>query len=137
MHLQASVGTTAAMPLWHLGADLGAVRSTAVANHSEKKREFQEGAAGLLRVPSQIAQRNQPPAARPTAALLSRDHFYSPNQTLTDRCVNHRFGASGLRWGCKEPALSAQRQRGNRALNLRVREAEACSRDAQLKPEPR
>jgi len=39
---------------------------------SEKKRLFQESAAGPVRVPSHIAQRNQPRAVRPTALLLSR-----------------------------------------------------------------
>ena len=51
---------------------MGVVRSTAVAKNSEKKRDFPEAAAGLFSVPSHIAQRNQPPAAWPTALLLSR-----------------------------------------------------------------
>jgi hypothetical protein len=50
-------------------------RPSAVATLIEKKRDFLETAAWLLRVPSLFAQRNQPPAARPTAALLSCHHF--------------------------------------------------------------
>ncbi|WP_291181224.1 hypothetical protein, partial [Erythrobacter sp.] len=36
------------------------------------KENFLDAAAGLFRVPSHISQQNQPPAARPTALLLSR-----------------------------------------------------------------
>ena len=39
---------------------------------SENKRLFEQSAAVPVRVPSHIAQRNQPPAAWPTALLLSR-----------------------------------------------------------------
>ena len=68
------LGPVVAAGLIHLGlgTDLRAVRPTAVAKRSERKRDFQESAAKLFLMPSQIAERNQPPAARPTARLLSR-----------------------------------------------------------------
>ncbi|MDE0900925.1 MAG: hypothetical protein OSA41_04325, partial [Erythrobacter sp.] len=48
------------------------IRSSAVAISIEKKRDFLKTAARQFRVPSQITKKNQPPAARPTALLLSR-----------------------------------------------------------------
>ena len=42
---------------------------SAVANLFDKKELFERSAAGALRVPSHITERNQPPAPRPTAAL--------------------------------------------------------------------
>jgi len=44
----------------------------AVANVVENKRLLSESAAGPVRAPSRIGERNQPPAAWPTALLLSR-----------------------------------------------------------------
>jgi hypothetical protein len=106
-----------------LGTDLRAVRPTAVAKRSERKRDFQESAAKLFLMPSQIAERNQPPAARPTARLLSRNQLTHTNQTLTDIYFIHRFGASRPSMGCKDTALSLQRERSHPAINLQEREA--------------
>lgn len=69
------------------------IRPSAVAIYIEKKQDFPKTAARLFWAPSQIAQRNQPPAARPTARLLSRHrnwalildpllHFRSPFQVI-------------------------------------------------------
>ena len=77
-----------------------AFRPSAIAVLIEKKRDFPETAAGLFRVPSDNAQQNQPPTARPTAALLSRNHFNYLNQTLMDGYALPKLGASNLRWGC-------------------------------------
>jgi hypothetical protein len=51
------------------------MRPSAVAKSIEMKGNSLHAAAGLFRVPSQITQQNQPPATRPTAALLSRPRF--------------------------------------------------------------
>ena len=89
------------------------VRPTAVAKRLEKKRDFQEGAAKLLLMPSHISQRNQPPASRPTALLLSRNrnwalilgpflHLRSPFQVIhssvlvVDRA--RQYWRSGVGW---------------------------------------
>ena len=86
---------------------------SAVANMSENKRLSEQSAALLVRVPSHIAQRNQPPAAWPTALLLSRHrnwalilgpflHLRSPFQVIhssvlvVDRA--RQYWRSGVGW---------------------------------------
>lgn len=61
-----------------------AIWPSAVAISIEKKRDFPKTAARHLTMPSHITQQNQPPAARPTALLLSRPRFLLLFQTLTD-----------------------------------------------------
>ena len=72
----------------------------AVANLFDKKELFERSAAGALRVPSHITERNQPPAPRPTAALLSRPHFLASNQTFTDKYPTSISPASGMHRDC-------------------------------------
>ena len=86
---------------------------SAVANIPENKRLFEQSAAVPVRVPSHIAQRNQPPAAWPTALLLSRHrnwalilgpflHLRSPFQVIhssvlvVDRA--RQYWRSGVGW---------------------------------------
>ena len=86
---------------------------SAVANLFDKKELFERSAAGALRVPSHITERNQPPAPRPTAALLSRHrnwalilgpflHLRSPFQVIhssvlvVDRA--RQYWRSGVGW---------------------------------------
>ena len=73
---------------------------SAVANLFDKKELFEMSAAGALRVPSHITERNQPPAPRPTAALLSRPRFHTSNQTLTDKYPEFLTPVSGLHRDC-------------------------------------
>ena len=86
---------------------------SAVANLFDKKELFEMSAAGALRVPSHITERNQPPAPRPTAALLSRPHFLSSNQTLTDKYPTPITPASGVHRDCirrcQRPAVIGSR----------------------------
>jgi len=86
---------------------------SAVANLFDSKELFEISAAGAIWVPSHITERNQPPAPRPTAALLSRPHFLSSNQTLTDKYPTPITPASGVHRDCirrcQRPAVIALR----------------------------
>jgi hypothetical protein len=81
-----------------------AFHPSAVALLIENERDFLESAVWLLLLPSLIAQRNQPHAARPTALLLSRDRFPSENQTLTDTTPMNMHRCPRLRRRCSENA---------------------------------
>ena len=86
---------------------------SAVANLFDSKELFEMSAAGAIWVPSHITERNQPPAPRPTAALLSRHrnwalilgpflHLRSPFQVIhssvlvVDRA--RQYWRSGVGW---------------------------------------
>lgn len=84
LHLHTSLRTSADSFLWHVVTAWCAVRPIAVANSIEMKGNFLNAAAEAFRVPSQIAQQNQPPGARPTAALLSRPRSLFIDQTAAD-----------------------------------------------------
>ena len=91
---------------------------SAVANLFDKKELFERSAAGALRVPSHITERNQPPAPRPTAALLSRHpnttHLPdTPGRSFTSANPCNKFAralqceAFHLQTCCLVPAASA------------------------------
>ncbi len=106
-------GPVRTIPFGHVVTAFSNNRSSAVAISIEKKRDFPKTAARQFRVPSQITQKNQPPAARPTALLLSRHrnwalslgpflHLRSPFQVIhssvlvVDRA--RQYWRSGVGW---------------------------------------
>ncbi len=71
-----------------------------VAFCTENKWISATSASRILSVLSHIAQQNQPPAAPPTALLLSRPRFHASNRTLTDKYPQFLTPASGLHRDC-------------------------------------